>query len=62
MLKQLLKDSGIEVSDQELNEILKITTDDVRENRIKFGKRTNLNEVFTIAFRTYKVMERTVVS
>ncbi|QXE19984.1 hypothetical protein [Clostridium sp. 001] len=62
MIKQLFENGGIEVTDQEFKEILKMTTDDIRENRIKFGKRTNLNEVSHIALRAYKVIKRVVVS
>lgn len=39
MIKQLLKELGIKVSEQDFKEILQITTDDIRENRVKFGKR-----------------------
>ncbi|OAA93039.1 hypothetical protein [Clostridium coskatii] len=62
MLKQLFEDVGIEVTDQEFKEILKMTTDDIRENRIKFDKRTNLNEVSRIALRAYKVIERVMIN
>lgn len=58
MLKQLFEDGGIEVTDQELKEILQITTDDIRENRVKLGKRTNLTQMFTIALRAYCVMKK----
>ena len=58
MLKQLFKNGGIEVTDQELKEILQITTDDIRENRIRFGKRTGLEQVITIAIRAYGVMKK----
>lgn len=58
MIKQLLKDGGIKVTDRELNEILKIITDDIRENRIKFGKRTSLEQMFTIAFIAYRVLKK----
>ncbi|OAA91228.1 hypothetical protein WY13_00793 [Clostridium ljungdahlii] len=56
MIKQLFENGGIEVTDQEFKEILKITTDDIRENRIKFGKRTSLNQMFAIARISFKVL------
>ncbi|OAA90809.1 hypothetical protein [Clostridium coskatii] len=62
MLRKLFENGGIEVNDQEFKEILQITTDDIRESRIKFGKRTSLNEVSRIALRAYKVIKRVVVS
>ncbi|MFL0194241.1 hypothetical protein ACJDU8_01420 [Clostridium sp. WILCCON 0269] len=58
MIKKLFENGGIEVTDQEFKEILQITTDDIRENRIKFGKRTNMEQMFTIALRAYGVMKR----
>ena len=62
MLRKLFKEGGIEKNDQEFKEVSQITTDDIRENRIKFGKRTNLNEASLIALRAYKVIKRVVVS
>lgn len=58
MLKQLFKDGGIEINDQEFKEILQIITDDIRENRIRLGKRTSLEQVITIAIRAYDVMKK----
>ncbi|MBV4445335.1 hypothetical protein KM799_02420 [Clostridium tyrobutyricum] len=60
MIKQLLKEFGARTNEQEFNEIMQITTDDIRENRIKFGKRTNLDQAMLIAFRAYVVMKRVV--
>jgi len=62
VLRKLFKEGGIEKNDQEFKEVSQITTDDIRENRIKFGKRTNLNEASLIALRAYKVIKRVVVS
>ncbi|APM41365.1 hypothetical protein BS101_21905 (plasmid) [Clostridium kluyveri] len=56
MIKQLFHNAGIKVTDQELKEIMQITTDDIRENRIKFGKKTSLQQMFTIAKRSLKVL------
>ncbi|WP_368489286.1 hypothetical protein [Clostridium sp. BJN0013] len=56
MIKQLFQDSDIQVTDQEFKEIMQITTDDIRENRVKFGKKTSLEQMFIIAKRSLKVM------
>jgi beta-phosphoglucomutase-like phosphatase (HAD superfamily) len=58
MIRQLFKDAGIKVTDQEFKEIMCMTTDDIRENRIKFGKRTSLQQVVTIAKRSLKVLRQ----
>ncbi|AZV58854.1 hypothetical protein [Clostridium sp. AWRP] len=62
MLRKLFENGGLEVSDREFKEILKMTTDDIRENRIKFGKRTNLDEVSRIVLRAYKVIKRVMIN
>ncbi|OAA87596.1 hypothetical protein [Clostridium ljungdahlii] len=46
--KKLFWDKSIEITDQEFKEVLQITTDDIRENRVKFGKRTSLKQVFIV--------------
>ena len=56
MIKQLLKEFGARTNEQEFNEIMQITTDDIRENRVKFGKRTNLKQVLNIAIISSKVL------
>jgi len=56
VLRKLFENGGIEVTDQEFKEILQITTDDIRENRIKFGKKTNLIQMLTIAKISFKVL------
>ncbi|APM40574.1 hypothetical protein [Clostridium kluyveri] len=56
MIKQLFHNAGIKVTDQELKEIMQITTDDIRENRMKFGKKTSMEQMFTIAKRSLKVL------
>jgi hypothetical protein len=54
----MFRNAGIKVSDQEFKEIMYMTTDDIRENRIKFGKKTNLQQMFTIALRSLKVLRQ----
>lgn len=58
MIRKFLEQVGINTTEEELKEILKMTTDDIRENRIKFGKRTSLKQVITIAIRAYGVMKK----
>ncbi|APM40509.1 hypothetical protein [Clostridium kluyveri] len=56
MIKQLFQNAGVKVTDTEFREIMQITTDDIRENRMKFGKKTSLQQMFTIAKRSLKVL------
>ena len=58
MIRKFLQQVGISTTEEEFKEILKMTTDDIRENRIKFGKRTSLEQVITIAIRAYGVMKK----
>jgi protein involved in temperature-dependent protein secretion len=58
VIRQLFRNAGIKVSDQEFKEILYMATDDIRENRIKFGKRTSLQQVVTIAKRSLKALRQ----
>ncbi len=44
------------MTEAEFKDVMRITTDDIRENRIKFGKRTNLQQMFDIALRSLKVL------
>ena len=54
MIRELLPD----MTDEEFREVMEITTDDIRENRVKFGKRTSLDEMLTIAKRSLKVLRK----
>lgn len=58
MIKRLFEKSAIKITDDELEEVLQITTDDIRENRIKFEKKTSLEQMFTIALRVYCVLKK----
>jgi len=58
VIKQLFENSGIEVTQREFKDILQIATDDIRENRLKFGKKTSMEQMFTIAVSGYEVMKR----
>lgn len=54
MIREMLPD----MTDEEFREVMEITTDDIRENRTKFGKETDLEEVLTIAKRSLKVLRK----
>lgn len=58
MIKHLFEKAGIEITSTELEEVLQIATDDIRENRIKFNKKTSLQQMFTIALRSYRVLKK----
>ncbi|WP_243103898.1 hypothetical protein [Clostridium sp. JN-1] len=58
MIKRLFEKAAIKITYDELEEVLQITTDDIRENRIKFGKRTSLEQMVTIALRVYCVLKK----
>lgn len=60
MIRKLLEDQGVNLTDIEFKEVMIIVTDDIRENRIKFNKKTNIEEMFTIALRTFCLMKRVV--
>lgn len=62
MIRKLFQNYDIKVTDQDFKEIMQITTDDIRENRVKFGKKTSVEEMFTIAFRAYKVLNRVLIA
>ena len=48
MIREMLPD----MTDEEFREVMEITTDDIRENRTKFGKETDLEEMLAIAKRS----------
>ena len=54
MIRELLPD----MTDEEFREVMEITTDDIRKNRTKFGKETDLEEMLAIAKRSLKVLRK----
>ena len=54
MIREMLPD----MTDEEFREVMEITTDDIRENRTKFGKETDLEEMLAIAKRSLKVLRK----
>jgi hypothetical protein len=60
MIRKRLESVGIKVSDQEFIEGMGIVTDDIRENRIKFNKKTSIEQLLIIALRTFFIMKKYV--
>lgn len=61
MLKTLLESRGIKVSDIEFEAVLQMTTEDIKSNRISFGKRTSLEDVLNITLRECVNIDGTTV-
>lgn len=60
MLKKLLEDNGIITNDLEFKEVMTIVTDDIKFNRINFGKKTNKIELIEIARRSLNTLRRCI--
>ncbi|MBU5269433.1 hypothetical protein [Clostridium cochlearium] len=60
MLKKLLEDNGIITTDLEFKEVMAIVTDDIKFNRINFGKKTNKIELIEIARRSLNTFRRCI--
>ncbi|WP_171302545.1 hypothetical protein [Clostridium cochlearium] len=60
MLKKLLEDNGIITTDLEFKEVMAIVTDDIKFNRINFGKKTNKIELIEIARRSLNTLRRCI--
>lgn len=58
MLRKLLEKRGIYLTDAEFAIVMEITTDDIKFNRISFGKCTSLNYVLDIAERSALVFRK----
>ena len=54
----MIRDMLPDMTDTEFREVMEITTDDIRENRTKFGKETDLEEMLAIATRSLKVLRK----
>lgn len=52
MIKKLLGDAGIEFSDKEFIECMNITTENIKEKRIKHNKKTSFEQVINMMIRT----------
>lgn len=60
MIKKLLQDNGIVTNDLEFEEVMDIVTDDIKFNRINFGKKTNKIELIEIARRSLNTFRRCI--
>ncbi|WMJ79568.1 hypothetical protein RBU49_11775 [Clostridium sp. MB40-C1] len=58
MIKQMLERQTGHLSNVEFAKIAEMVTDDIKFNRIKFGKCTSLEYVSTIAERSAIVLKR----
>ena len=54
MLFSFLQELRNNTNDKEFKEILKITSDDIKFNRVSFGKTTSQEEFINICQRSYK--------
>ncbi|BDR83492.1 Uncharacterised protein [Clostridium tetani] len=60
MLKQMLEGRVGHLSNDEFKEVMDIVTDDIKFNRINFGKRTNKIELIEIAERSLYTLRRCI--
>lgn len=58
MLKKILEERGINLTEAEFAIICEITTDNIKFNRINFKKCTSLNYVVEIAIRSASIFKR----
>lgn len=58
MLKQMLEGRVGHLSNDEFKEVMDIVTDDIKFNRINFGKRTNKIQLIEIAERSLHTLRR----
>ena len=56
MLFNYLKSLKNSTNDKDFKEILKITSDDIKFNRVSFGKTTSQEEFINICQRSYKAL------
>ncbi|AGK99028.1 hypothetical protein Clopa_4309 [Clostridium pasteurianum BC1] len=55
MIRKLLEQQGIKMSDQEFNEVMEETQNDIRENHIKLGVRTSKDYLLRVAIIYYGI-------
>ncbi|HID0882144.1 hypothetical protein [Clostridium botulinum] len=58
MLRKLLKERGINLTEAEFAIICEIITDDIKFNRVSFKKCTSLDYVLSIAIRSASIFKR----
>lgn len=58
MIRKLLEQQGLQMSDQEFNEVMKETQNDIRENHLKLGVRTSKDYLLKVAIIYYGISRR----
>lgn len=58
MLKKLLEERGINLTEAEFAIICEITTNDIKFNRLSFKKCTSLDYVLSIAIRSADIFKK----
>lgn len=58
MIRKLLEDNGIVSTDAEFKELMDVITQDIKVNKIRFGKKTSFYEVLEISLRTINTLRR----
>lgn len=58
MIREILENQGVVLSDIEYKEVLMATTEDIKFNKIGFKKRTTYKEFLNITLRTATVIKR----
>ncbi|HDK7218092.1 TPA: hypothetical protein PTV45_003563 [Clostridium botulinum] len=58
MLKKLLEERGINLTEAEFAIVAEITTDDIKFNRVSFRKCTSLDYVLDIAIRSADIFKK----
>lgn len=58
MIRKLLKENGIIMTDREFSEIMGAVTQDIKFNQIGFKKRTSIYDVIILSARCYVTFQR----
>lgn len=58
MIRKLLEQQGLKMSDQEFNEVMEETQNDIRENHLKLGVRTSRKYLLRVAVIYYGISRR----
>jgi hypothetical protein len=58
MIRKLLEEQGLKMSDQEFSEVMTMATQDIKFNNVSFKKRTSLDSMLVIVQRCFIVIGR----
>ncbi|WP_315117920.1 hypothetical protein [uncultured Clostridium sp.] len=58
MLRKYLESKGITLTDSEFNTVMQMVTDDVKFNNIGFNRKTDVNDIVTIAEISARTLKR----